>query len=100
MLDWLIVVVASCLTVSGLDQVDRMSSKTNHLIRLATVSKTAGSALTVIVFMAHIFGRDALADDCVYPVLLLLFGMLCHKLVDRRRRDQCALGECNHRSPE
>lgn len=100
MLDWLIVVVSACLTVSGLDQVDRMSSKTNHLIRMAAISKTAGAALTAIVFTAHIFGRDALADDCAYPVLLLLFGMLCHKIADRRRRDQCSLGECHFRSPE
>jgi hypothetical protein len=99
MVDWLIVVLGVSLTISGLTQVDAMGPKTNNMIRVAGVCKTAGATLIAFVHMAVLVGAQSQISDDI-PVLLFLAGALLHRIADRRRRSTCSLADCNYRSED
>lgn len=92
----MIAIAALFVTISGLSDLDHMSSKTGTLMRISMVTKTCGATLLAIFHIAMLVIPSVVLDDSV-PVLLYLVGSLIFKVADRRRREQCEAGECPYR---
>lgn len=84
-LNWTIAALSIALIVLGLAALDRMDSSTRAGIRWSRVLETAGATLLAVSILYHI--------DNDYATLMLLGGLLLHRMADRREPRSGRVGQ-------